>query len=143
MALGLAGPESLIAAGERPADLAYIRVERGELRIGALTRRTEVAYSPLVSEHCSVLGEAIRADSGRTRGGPATIGASLCRYRATGGVRDALSAAHASVIIRSRQGGRIVPVREFGRPGSPPVSPRELLTEVRIPIAAAGRPGRS
>jgi CO/xanthine dehydrogenase FAD-binding subunit len=139
MTLGLAQPEALIAAGERPADLAYIRLVHDELRIGSLTTRAQVLNSPVIIEYCALLGEAVRADSGHRPGLPATIGASLCGARLPDGVTTALTAVRASVVVRSLHGDRIVPVAGLRGPGKASVRPGELLAEVRIPITAGGK----
>jgi aerobic carbon-monoxide dehydrogenase medium subunit len=141
LTLGLAPPESLIAAAERPADLAYIRVERDELRIGSLTARAAALRSPLISQYCDVLGAAVRADAAQAPGAPATIGAALCRPGSADGLRAALTRLQASAVIRSPQGERIVPVGELSWPGKQSVRPGELLAEVRIPIAGVTAAG--
>jgi carbon-monoxide dehydrogenase medium subunit len=138
MSLGLAQPEALIGAAERPADLAYIRVVRDELRIGSLTTRAHILNSPVVSEYCAPLAEAIRADPGHAPGRPTTIGASLCGGRPPDDVTTALAAVRASVVIRSPHGDRIVPVARLLGPGNALARPGELLAEVRIPRAPGG-----
>jgi aerobic carbon-monoxide dehydrogenase medium subunit len=138
MTLGLAPPEALIAAAERPADLAYIRLVHDELRIGSLTTRAQVLTSPVISEYCALLGEAVRADSGRRPGLPVTIGASLCAARPDDGLATVLTAARASVVVRSAHGDRIVPVAGLRGPWQAPIRPGELLAEVRIPITTGG-----
>jgi CO/xanthine dehydrogenase FAD-binding subunit len=59
--LRLPWPEAALDAGRGPADLAYIRIVAGELRIGSLTTRAELQASALVREHFAVIGAAERA----------------------------------------------------------------------------------
>jgi aerobic carbon-monoxide dehydrogenase medium subunit len=118
MTLGLAQPESLIAANEQLADLAYIRMQDGELLLGSLTTRANILSSPVISQYCPSLAAAAAANPDQAPGGPATIGASVCRTGSPDRVTLALTEAAASVVIRSAQGERIVPVAELSGPGA-------------------------
>jgi carbon-monoxide dehydrogenase medium subunit len=78
MKLRLANPEHLIDINDLH-ELSYIRRERDEIRIGALTRHVELLESELLGEHYPVFTDAeeVIADPVvRNRG---TIGGSLCQ----------------------------------------------------------------
>ena len=78
MKLRLASPEHLIDINDL-TDLAYIREEGGEVRIGALTRHVDLLRSELLAEHFPIFrdAETVIADPVvRNRG---TIGGSLCQ----------------------------------------------------------------
>ena len=78
MKLRLANPEHLIDINDLK-ELAYIREEDGEIRIGALTRHVDLLKSELLAEHYPLFRDAehVIADPVvRNRG---TIGGSLCQ----------------------------------------------------------------
>jgi carbon-monoxide dehydrogenase medium subunit len=138
MALRLAQPEAAMAAGERPADLAYIRLVDDELRIGSLTSRSELLTSQLVAGLVSVVREAVQASPCEGPGVPRTIGATLCRAGRSDAVAAALIALRASVVIRSQRGRRIMPVRDFCQHfGTVRAARGDLISEIRVPVMAA------
>jgi len=138
MKLRLARPEHLIDINDLVSQLAYVRVESNELRIGAMTRHADVLASAVVREHMAMLVDAERVIADpivRNRG---TIGGSLCQADPSEDLSAAFSAAKATVVIQSASGSRNVAARELHTgPYETVVGPAEMLTEVRIPI----RPG--
>jgi carbon-monoxide dehydrogenase medium subunit len=137
MRIRLAQPDCVIDINDL-ADLDYIRVEGGELCIGAMTRHATVLASPVVAEHYPIFVDAERriADPPvRHRG---TVGGSFCQGDPAEDLAAVGSALKATLVLRSRQGTRTVPAREFHEgPYTTVVGDAEILTEVRIPI----RPG--
>ena len=72
----LSAPSALIDIN-RVSELAYIRPQPGQLRIGALTRQRQIEFSELVSQHAPLLRRATRLSGHlpiRTR---RTIGGSM------------------------------------------------------------------
>ena len=59
--------------------LDYIREEEGTLRIGALTRLSDIAKSPVVMERWGILAEASRAVATPQIRNAATLGGNLCQ----------------------------------------------------------------
>lgn len=137
MRLRLAQPETVIDINGL-TDLDYIRVEEDELRIGAMTRHAAVLASPVVGEHYAILHDAERriADPPvRNRG---TVGGSFCQADPAEDLSAVGSALKAVLVLRSSQGTRTMPAREFhAGPYETALADAEILTEVRIPI----RPG--
>lgn len=137
MRLRLAQPETVIDINGL-ADLDYVRVEDNELRVGAMTRHATVLDSPVVGEHYAILHDAERliADPPvRNRG---TVGGSFCQADPAEDLSAVGSALKATLVLRSSQGVRTVPAREFhAGPYETAIGDAEILTEVRIPI----RPG--
>jgi len=137
MKLRLAHPEALIDINDL-ADLAYIRVEGTELRIGAMTRHRELLESALAGEHFAILHDAERVIADpivRNRG---TIGGSICQADPSEDLSAVFAALRAEAVIRSTQGERVVAMDEFHQgPYTTVVGPAEILTEVRVRI----RPG--
>ena len=137
MKLRLANPEYLIDINDLK-ELAYIREQDGQIRIGALTRHVELLKSDLLAERLPLFRDAenVIADPVvRNRG---TIGGSLCQADAAEDLSAVCTAVKAQAVIRGADGERIVGMDEFHvGPYTTAVGDGELLTEVRIPL----RPG--
>jgi aerobic carbon-monoxide dehydrogenase medium subunit len=138
MKLRLARPEALIDINDLD-ELAYVRLEGDELRIGAMTRHVQLLQSPLVSEHYPIFVDAERVIADpivRNRG---TIGGSLCQADPSEDLSAAFAAVAATCVIQGADGTRTVPVREFHTgPYETVVQPGELLIEIRIPVRPGG-----
>ena len=137
MKLRLANPEHLIDINGLK-ELAYIREQDGEIRIGALTRHVELLKSGLLAERFPLFRDAenVIADPVvRNRG---TIGGSLCQADAAEDLSAVCTAAKAQVVIRSSDGERVVGMDGFHiGPYMTAVGDGEMLTEIRLPL----RPG--
>ena len=137
MKLRLANPEYLVDINEL-AELAYIREDAGELRIGALTRHVDLLKSDLLARRYPLFRDAeeVIADPVvRNRG---TIGGSLCQADAAEDLSAVCSAAKAQVVIRGAGGERVVDMEGFHvGPYMTAVGDGEILTEVRLRV----RPG--
>ncbi len=137
MKLRLANPEHLIDINDL-AELAYIREQDGEIRIGALTRHVDLLESDLLAAHYPLFRDAenVIADPVvRNRG---TIGGSLCQADAAEDLSSVCSAARAKVVIRGAEGERVIGMEGFHvGPFMTAVGAGELLTEVRLAV----RPG--
>ena len=137
MKLRLAQPEMLVDINEL-TELAGIAVHGSELRIGALTRHTELLESPLVAEHVPMLVDAERVIADPVVRNRGTIGGSLCQADPSEDLSGAFTALRATAVIRGADGERTVPVREFfDGPYLTAVGPAEILVEVRLPIRPA------
>ena len=138
MKLRLANPEHLIDINDL-AELAYIREQDGEIRIGALTRHVDLLKSELLARHFPLFRDAeeVIADPVvRNRG---TIGGSLCQADAAEDLSAVCSAAKGEgrdPRRRRRAGGRRWRTSTSG-PFTTAVGAGEMLTEIRLPI----RPG--
>jgi carbon-monoxide dehydrogenase medium subunit len=137
MKLRLAQPKHLIDINDL-TDLAYIREEGGEIRIGALTRHVDLQRSELLQRHFPLFRDAedVIADPVvRNRG---TIGGSLCQADAAEDLSAVCSAAKAQVVIHGKDGARTVGMDGFHvGPFTTAVGAGEMLTEIRLPL----RPG--
>ena len=137
MKLRLANPEHLIDINGL-AELAYIREQDGEIRIGALTRHVDILRSELLARHYPLFADAetVIADPVvRNRG---TIGGSLCQADAAEDLSAVCAAAKADVVIRGSDGERVVSMDDFHvGPYTTAVGDGEMLTEVRLKV----RPG--
>jgi CO/xanthine dehydrogenase FAD-binding subunit len=119
-------------------ELEYIREERGELVIGALTREWAVEKSPLVREKCPILPKAISYIGHlpiRTRG---TIGGSLVHADPSAELPIMACALEAKMKIVGPAGERILRAEEFFMTYlTSAMEAAEILVEVRIPVFAA------
>ncbi len=138
MKLRLASPTHLIDINDLH-ELSYIRLDGGEIRIGALTRHVELLKSELLEEHLPVFrdAETVIADPVvRNRG---TIGGSLCQADAAEDLSSVCTALKAKAVIRGAAGERVVGMDDFHvGPYTTAVGEAELLTEVRIPLRPGG-----
>jgi aerobic carbon-monoxide dehydrogenase medium subunit len=134
MKLRLANPEHLVDINDL-AELAYIREEGDEVRIGALTRHVDLLKSDLLAEQFPVFrdAEAVIADPVvRNRG---TIGGSLCQADPAEDLTTVCDVLRARAVIAGPAGEREVPMAEFHRgPYESACAQPELLTEIRFPI---------
>jgi carbon-monoxide dehydrogenase medium subunit len=134
MKLRLANPEHLIDINDLH-ELAYIREEGAELRIGALTRHVDLLKSELLAARYPVFRDAeqlIADPVVRNRG---TIGGSLCQADAAEDLSAVCTAAKGRAVIRGAQGERVVGLDEFHiGPYMTAVGDGEMLTEVRLPL---------
>jgi carbon-monoxide dehydrogenase medium subunit len=137
MKLRLANPEHLIDINDL-SDLAYIREEGGEVRIGALTRHVDLLASELLAERFPSFRDAenVIADPVvRNRG---TIGGSLCQADAAEDLSAVCTALKAEVVIRDSDGRRVVSMEDFHvGPYMTAVGTGQMLTEIRLKL----RPG--
>src|SRR4051794_30913121 len=137
MKLRLARPEYLVDINEIP-ELAYIREEEGELRIGALPRHVDLLKSELLAEHFPIFRDAEQVIADPVVRNRGTIGGSLCQADAAEDLSAVCTALKARVVIRGSQGERTVAMSEFHvGPWMTAVGAGEILTEVRLPL----RPG--
>jgi carbon-monoxide dehydrogenase medium subunit len=138
MALRLAGPQARAGLAD-PADLSYVRIVGGELRIGSLTRHADLFGSALACEHLAILRDAGRVFAGRGVRCTQTVGGVLCQADPADDLAAVFTALRAAMLISGRGGTRAVPAREFRLgPYQTVVEPGELLTEIRIPLRPCG-----
>jgi carbon-monoxide dehydrogenase medium subunit len=138
MKLRLAQPETLIDINDL-AELAYIRLENGELCLGALTRHAELLDSALAGEHFPILHDAERVIADPVVRNRGTIGGSLCQADPSEDLSAVFAALQATMVIRGPDGTRRVPAREFHTgPYETVVGPGELLTEIRVTVRPGG-----
>ena len=139
MKLRLATPEHLIDINPLESELGYIREEKGEIRIGALTRHREILESDLLARHFPIVREAeelIADPPVRNRG---TIGGALCQADPSEDLSAVCAALGGVAVIRGSDGERIVEMTDFHEgPYETAVGDAEMLVEVRIPLREHG-----
>jgi carbon-monoxide dehydrogenase medium subunit len=137
MKLRLAKPAHLVDINDLD-ELAYIREQKGEIRIGALTRHVDLLDSELLAEHFPLFREAEKVIADPVVRNRGTIGGSLCQADAAEDLSAVCSAVKAKVVIRGADGERVVGMEDFHvGPYMTAVGDGELLTEIRLEL----RPG--
>ena len=138
MNMRLARPAQLVDLnGVRELD--YLKVEHGELRIGAMTRQRLLERSPIVAEGWPLLRDATRYIGHvqiRNRG---TVGGSLAHAYPSAELPVAMMALNAKFVLQSVQGKRTLAAEEFFVDVMTTVlKPAELLVEIRVPQTPPG-----
>src|SRR6266699_5130006 len=136
MKLRLAQPGVLVDINGL-AELAYIRLDGDQLRIGALARHADLLDSAVAGELFPIFHDAERVVADPIVRLWGTVGGSLCQADPSEDLSAAFAAAHATAVIRGQDGDREVPVREFHLgPYETVIGPGELLAEIRVPVQA-------
>jgi CO/xanthine dehydrogenase FAD-binding subunit len=118
----------------RVTELSYLRVENGELHIGAMTRQRALERSAEVTSRWPLLRDAtayIGHVQIRNRG---TVGGSLAHAFPSAELPVAMATLGASMILRAPGKQRTVTAEDFFESYmSTALKPGELLTEIRVP----------
>ena len=140
MRLRLANPEYIIHINDLADELGYIRVEGGEMRIGAMTRHQHLLESDELAKHFPIFRDAEKVIADPVVRNRGTLGGSLCQADPSEDLSAVCDAVNASCVIRNGSGDRVVSMHDFHRgPYETAVADGEMLTEIRIPL----RPGSS
>lgn len=137
MKLRLAMPAVLIDIG-RIRDLAYIREEGGQIRIGAMTTHFQIEASDRLRDICPILPEAatqIGDAQVRNRG---TIGGSLAHADPAADWPAVMIALKAEIVVAGSSGERVIAVDDFFVDMlTTALEAGEILREIRIPTPSA------
>src|ERR1700677_2253833 len=134
MKLRLAQPELVVDINDL-TELSYIRLEGGELRIGALTTHADLLADPSVAALMPIFTDAERVIADPIVRNWGTAGGSLCQADPSEDLSAAFAALKGSMIIHGPDGRREVSARAFHTgPYETVVGPAEMLTEIRLPI---------
>jgi carbon-monoxide dehydrogenase medium subunit len=133
MKLRFAAPEHLIDINRVPG-LDGLQEADGQLRIGALTRHATLEHSDLLKQRYPVMAEAAPMISDPIVRNLGTIGGSLAHADPAGDWGSVMLAMGATVVVRSANGEREVPIGEFLQDTfTTSLEPDEILTEIRVP----------
>jgi carbon-monoxide dehydrogenase medium subunit len=132
--LRLAAPSVLIDL-RRIRELAAVTVERGRLRLGAMTRQRDAERSTEVGAASSLLAQAlpwVGHPSTRNRG---TVGGSLAHADPAAELPTVALALDAELELHSARGGRVVAAEDFFHGFmSTAIEPDELLVAISLPV---------
>ena len=134
MKLRLVRPDRVVDINDLAQELGYIRVDEGEVRIGAMTRHRELLESDPLARAMPIFRDAEQVIADPVVRNRGTIGGSLCQADPAEDLSAVCTTLGASCVIQGRSGTRTVPMEEFYRgPFETAVGTGELLVEVRIP----------
>lgn len=127
-------PKFLININNGCLGLDYISQDTGFIKIGALTRHTEVEESALIKEKIPMLAELEKEVGCIQSRNWGTIGGNICQASPTSDIAPALTALQARCKVKSVQGERVIPIAEFFTGyQSTALKDDEILIEIQIP----------
>ena len=134
MRFRLAGPTMLIDLN-RVEGLSYIKEEDGRLKIGAMTRQSEIEHSSLVKEKYSLLADTVKVLSDPVVRNLGTVGGNIANADPVNDEPAAILAYRGEVVARGPKGERVIPIVSFYLDLYQSALARdEILTEVRVPM---------
>jgi carbon-monoxide dehydrogenase medium subunit len=132
MKLRLAQPQLLIDIG-RIKDLAYIRQDGGQIRIGATTTHYQIESSDLLKKICPLLPECAASIGDVQVRNKGTIGGSLAHSDPAGDWPAAIIALRAELVAVGTNGERVIKADDFFVDLlTTALEPGEILREIRI-----------
>ncbi len=141
MKLRLAAPRHIIDINRIP-ELAYIREADGFLKIGALTRESDLERSELIRSKYPILTDTASTIADPLVRNMATVAGNLAHGDPANDHPATMLALGAQVVAVGPKGERRIPVSSFFTGIlSTALNPDELLTEILIPIPPAGSGG--
>jgi carbon-monoxide dehydrogenase medium subunit len=133
MKLRLASPPHIVDINRIPG-LAGIRETDGFLRIGALTRESDLEESVLVRERYPLLHETSRVIADPIVRNLATVGGNLAHGDPANDHPATMLALGAEVVAAGPRGERRIPIASFFTgPFATALGPAEILVEIRVP----------
>jgi len=141
MKLRLAEPKHLVDIRRIP-ELSGVREESGALIIGAATPYNVLERSPVVGRRLPMLAEAAAQIGDAQVRNMGTVGGSLAHADPAADLPAVMLAAGAELRVTGPKGPRSIPVDGFFlKLFTTALAPGEVLTELRIPLPAAGTGG--
>ena len=138
MKLQLATPEYVVDINHIPG-LAGISEENGYLRIGSLTRESDLDNSELVRTNYPILRDTTSVIADPIVRNMATVGGNLAHGDPANDHPATMVALGAQVVAVGRSGQRIIPVEDFFEgPLTTTLNHGEILTEIRVPTPPQG-----
>lgn len=134
MKLRFAEPEHLIDLNNIPG-MAYANFENGNLRIGAMTRETELEENEEVGNHFPIFKDAAKLIADPQVRNFGTIGGNIAHGDAANDHPAVMIALNAEVEITGKEGNRTVGIDDFFYGFyATAVQENEILTEIRVPV---------
>ncbi len=141
MKLRLANPHHLVDINGIP-DLSFIREAEGFLRIGALTRESDLEESELIRTRYPLIHDTSQVIADPVVRNLATIGGNLAHADPANDHPATMLAAGAEIVAAGRGGERRLPIESFFTgPFATALKADEILTEIRVPVPATKSAG--
>src|SRR5215510_12320596 len=133
MRFRLAGPTLLVDLN-RVEGLSYIDEKDGWLKIGAMTRQSDVEHSDLVNQKYSLLADTVKVLSDPVVRNRGTVGGNIANADPVNDQPATMLAYGAEVVAVGPNGERVIPIASFYIDlYQSALSRDEILTEVRVP----------
>ena len=121
------------------AELSYIRNGSSTLRIGCMTRQSQIERDPVISLKAPLLTETMPYIAHRAIRNRGTVGGSLAHADPAAELPAVMIALNARLAVSGTTGSREVPAADFFTGlFSTAIQPGELLTEIVIPPQPSG-----
>ncbi|TRM79744.1 molybdopterin dehydrogenase, partial [Sulfolobus sp. D5] len=134
MKLRIISPKYVIDINNIP-NLSYVSESEGYLRIGALTRYSDLEYSDLIRNKYPLLHEAVKHIADPTVRNWGTVGGNVCYNHPGNNLPSVMLAYNAELVATSLSGSRVIKAKDFFLgPFQTALRTDEILTEIRIPI---------
>lgn len=134
MSMRLAAPQHLVDIN-RLAELAYVRVEEGRVRVGALARHAQVLRDGPAAAAQPLLGQGLRLVAHATIRNRGTTVGSIVHADPSGEMTAVLSLLGGTVRVATATGERVLTAAEFFLgPLESVVAPGELALEASFPV---------
>jgi len=138
MKLRLATPERIIDINGLPG-LSYIKEEGGYLKIGGLTRESDLEHSKLIQRKYPIFKEVTKLIANPQVRNRSTIGGNLAHGDAANDHPAVMIAMNAQLLATGPKETRIIPIDDFFQGFfTTALSSDEILTEIQIPVPPAG-----
>jgi aerobic carbon-monoxide dehydrogenase medium subunit len=136
LSMRIAAPHHLVDIN-RLTELSYVRVDDGQVRIGALARHAEVLRDVAAAEAQPLLAQGLRLVAHATIRNRGTTVGSIVHADPSGEMTAVLSLLGGSVLVATATATRVLPASEFFLgPLESAVAPGELALEARMPVLA-------
>jgi aerobic carbon-monoxide dehydrogenase medium subunit len=136
MKLRLASPAHLVDINGIPG-LAYLREAEGVLRIGGLTRESELEESDLIRARYPLLHDTSKVIADPLVRNLATVGGNLAHGDPANDHPATMLALGAELVVVGAKGERRIPIGSFFTgPFATSLKPDEILVEIRVPAPA-------
>jgi carbon-monoxide dehydrogenase medium subunit len=136
MKLRLASPPVIIDIN-RIDGLTYIKESDGYLRIGGLTRESDLEASDVIRSKYPILADTARVIADPLVRNSATIGGNIAHADPANDHPATLLALRAQVVATGPKGERVISIDDFFTGlFETALGPEEILTEIRIPVPA-------
>ena len=118
-------------------EMVGVKIQRGHIKIGSVTTHAALAHDPILNQHIPSLSAASREIGSLQIQNRGTIGGNIANSSPAGDLLPVLLAIDASIILRSCQGERRVPYREFCTSYRKTVmNSDELIVQIEVPVPA-------
>jgi len=116
-------------------ELDYIKKEEDGIRIGAVTRLSDLEESEMIRKYVPILAEAVGRMGSMQIRNQGTVGGNLANASPAADTAPPLLALGARVLLKSAEGQRVVPLDQFFcGPGKTILVSGEILAEIQIPL---------